>query len=66
MELAAQTPPARQPTDAQLLVRVAGGDRAAFRTLHDRHVAAIRAYAASRVGPDHADDVTSETFVAAW
>ena len=34
--------------------------------LFHQHAAAVRAYAARRVGPSLADDVTSDVFVVAW
>jgi RNA polymerase sigma-70 factor (ECF subfamily) len=52
--------------DAALIDRACLGDRTAFRVLYERHVAAIHGYLAARVGPDAADDVTSETFAEAW
>lgn len=35
-------------------------------TLFERHGQALRAFATRRVGPDHADDIVSETFAVAW
>jgi RNA polymerase sigma-70 factor (ECF subfamily) len=52
--------------DAELAARVRDGDHAAFRTIYERHVGAIRGYAVGRLGPDGADDIVSETFVIAW
>lgn len=48
------------------MLAVQRGDSAAFRTLFDRHADAIRGYLAARVGMDAAEDLVSETFVAAW
>jgi RNA polymerase sigma-70 factor (ECF subfamily) len=53
-------------SDATLLAAACVGDDEAFRALFDRHVDAIHAYAAARVGPDDADDVVVETFAVAW
>lgn len=41
-------------------------DRAAFAELYDRHERVIYRYAARRIGPTHADDITSETFLVAF
>jgi len=53
--------------DDELIVRAAGGDRAAFSALFDRHGRAVlkvgRAFAADDVA---AEDVAQETFLAAW
>ncbi len=57
--------PVDEPSDAELLRRSLD-DAAAFDALFTRHVAAIFAFACARVGPDHAEDVTSETFAAAF
>lgn len=52
--------------DAALLGRAVSGDEGAFRSLYERHVGAVRGYVIGRVGPDHADDIVSETFADAW
>jgi RNA polymerase sigma-70 factor (ECF subfamily) len=52
--------------DAALLDRACLGDRNAFRVIYERHVAAIHGYLAARIGPQAADDVTSEAFAEAW
>jgi RNA polymerase sigma-70 factor (ECF subfamily) len=41
-------------------------DAAAFDSVFTRHVGAIYAFACARVGASHAEDVTSETFAAAF
>ena len=38
----------------------------AFDEVYHRHAAAIFAFAAARVGSSHAEDLTAETFAAAW
>jgi RNA polymerase sigma-70 factor (ECF subfamily) len=40
--------------------------RELFTGLYRRHYAAVLAYALRRVGPDQAQDVVAETFMAAW
>ena len=52
--------------DAALIDRACLGDRNAFRVIYERHVASIHGYVAARVGPQSADDVTSEAFAEAW
>lgn len=53
-------------SDSDLLSRAHAGDDAAFRTVYERHVGAVRGYLIGRVGPDVVDDLVSETFTAAW
>jgi RNA polymerase sigma-70 factor, ECF subfamily len=54
--------------DAELVVRASAGDRAAFRTLYDRHRPSVhrlvRAFAA--LDADEADDVVQDAFVRAF
>lgn len=54
-------------TDAELIVRAAGGDATAFRTVYERHVDPVYRIA-SILLPTTADaeDATQETFVTAW
>jgi RNA polymerase sigma-70 factor (ECF subfamily) len=52
--------------EAELVGRAAGGDRDAFRLLHDAHAHEVRRFLARRVGPDLADDLAAETFLLAW
>jgi RNA polymerase sigma factor (sigma-70 family) len=40
--------------------------RAAFAELYDRHERVVYRYAARRIGPTHADDIASETFLVAF
>jgi RNA polymerase sigma-70 factor (ECF subfamily) len=54
---------AESRSDADLL---AAGDDASFERIFDRHVRAIYAFAAARIGRDHAEDVTADTFVTAF
>src|SRR5258708_6349211 len=53
------------PTDAAL-IREALHDPARFAAIFDRHADEIYRYAAGRLGPDAADDVTAETFLTAF
>lgn len=56
-------PVADEPTDADLLARVRGGDTAAFGVLYDRHGAAARRLARVLVrDPSDADDLVAEAF----
>lgn len=41
-------------------------DELSFRQAIDDHSAAVYRYAVAHVGPQHAEDVVSETFIAAW
>ncbi len=52
-------------SDAELMRRSID-DSSAFDALFARHVNAIFAFTCARVGPTHAEDVTSETFAAAF
>jgi RNA polymerase sigma-70 factor (ECF subfamily) len=60
------TQPRVSTQEAELVSRAAGGDRDAFRTLHDSHAREVRRFLARRVGPDLADDLAAETFFRAW
>jgi RNA polymerase sigma factor (sigma-70 family) len=53
------------PTDATL-IRLSLHDGEQFASLFDRHAAEIFRYAAGRLGPDAADDVTAQTFLTAF
>jgi RNA polymerase sigma-70 factor (ECF subfamily) len=52
-------------TDAALLQR-SGDDPRAFDAVFERHARAIFAFVAARVGPQHAEDVSAETFATAY
>jgi RNA polymerase sigma-70 factor (ECF subfamily) len=52
--------------DAALLAAVCEGSARAFNQLVDRHQQAVRVFLRRVVGPDDADDVAQETFLAAW
>lgn len=52
-------------TDAELITRSVD-EPGCFAALFDRHAGAIARYAHSRLGADLADDVTAETFLAAF
>ncbi|MGB1006936.1 MAG: sigma factor [Thalassobaculaceae bacterium] len=54
------------PSDEDLLARVAVGDGDAFETLMGRHLAAIGGYVRRMLGPVAADDVTQECFLRIW
>jgi DNA-directed RNA polymerase specialized sigma24 family protein len=52
-------------SDAVLIAdSIADPDR--FAAIFDRHADAILRYASARLGPEHAEDVTAETFLAAF
>jgi RNA polymerase sigma-70 factor (ECF subfamily) len=52
--------------DAALLAAVADGRDRAFNILIDRHQQALRTFLRGLTGPDEADDIAQETFLAAW
>ncbi|MEC8085179.1 MAG: sigma factor, partial [Pseudomonadota bacterium] len=54
------------PSDEDLLARVAVGDGDAFETFMERHLSAIGGYARRMLGPTAADDVTQECFLRIW
>jgi RNA polymerase sigma-70 factor (ECF subfamily) len=56
--------PSPRLSDAQALP--APGDRAAFAALHRRYAPVVHGILFSRVGPDHADDLTQEVFLAVY
>jgi RNA polymerase sigma-70 factor, ECF subfamily len=56
-----------EPTDGQLIVRVAAGDRGAFDQLHGRYSRAVLGLALRRLGDrGRAEDATQDAFVAIW
>lgn len=58
-------PPDTAPTDAELLAAsVRDGDR--FTAVYDRYYTDVHRYVAGRLGPQAADDVVAETFLAAF
>lgn len=57
--------PERAKDDAAIFA-AADADPEAFGQLFDRHAAAIHRYLARRVGPDEADDLLADVFVAAF
>src|SRR5882724_9993510 len=52
--------------DAALLAAVCEGSERAFNRLVDRHQQAVRNFLRRVVGPNDADDVAQETFLAVW
>ncbi|TYK44053.1 RNA polymerase sigma factor [Actinomadura decatromicini] len=58
-------PPDTAPTDADLLA-ASVHDSDCFTTVYDRHYADVHRYVAGRLGPQTADDVVAETFLAAF
>jgi len=59
------TAAARDTTDAAIIER-SWRDTAAFGLLYDRHAVALYRYAQRRLGPDIAQEVVAETFLAAF
>jgi RNA polymerase sigma-70 factor (ECF subfamily) len=55
-----------QPGDAELVRRSLAGDGSSFEHIFTRHATAIFTFACARVGPDRAEDVTADTFSAAF
>ncbi len=56
-----------EPTDGELIERVAGRDRAAFEELHRRFVHAVLGLALRRLRDrGRAEDATQDTFAAVW
>src|SRR5580700_8206582 len=53
------------PSDAEI-VRASAGDASRFGELFDRYADDILRYASARLGRDLAEDVTAETFLAAF
>ncbi|RFU39738.1 RNA polymerase sigma factor [Actinomadura logoneensis] len=52
--------------DDAALVAASRDDPERFTGVYDRHFAAVRRYVAARLGPEAADDVAAETFLAAF
>jgi RNA polymerase sigma-70 factor (ECF subfamily) len=60
-------PPQRDPTDAELLTRVADRDREAFEQLYHRYVRSMYGLALRRLRDrPRAEDAVQETFAAIW
>ena len=56
-----------QPSDLELLQRIAAADREAFRLFYDRHAPQILAYVRSLGrSRDASEDVVQEVFLAVW
>jgi RNA polymerase sigma-70 factor, ECF subfamily len=63
----AQEQPPADPTDAELLARIGGGDGAAFELLYHRYVRPVFGLALRRLGDrGHAEDAVQEAFAAVW
>ncbi len=61
------SPDLPEPTDAELVARVRGGEAEAFAPLVRRHLAAVRAFVAMKLPVAHlADEITHESFVFAF
>jgi RNA polymerase sigma-70 factor, ECF subfamily len=59
--------PPPEPSDAELLARVAERDRAAFEILYGRYVRPVFGLALRRLGDrGHAEDAVQEAFAAVW
>ena len=57
----------REPTDGQLIQRIAVGDRTAFDELYQRYARAVLGLALRRLGDrGRAEDASQEAFVAIW
>lgn len=57
----------REPSDEQLLTRVAGGDRGAFELLYGRYAPAVLGLALRRLGDrGRAEDAVQEAFASVW
>jgi RNA polymerase sigma-70 factor, ECF subfamily len=60
-------PPHERTTDADLLERIAKGDRGAFETLYHRFARPVFGLALRRLGDrDRAEEAVQETFTAVW
>jgi RNA polymerase sigma factor (sigma-70 family) len=64
-QLSADQLSADQLSDAELIAR-SGAEPACFAAIFDRHAGEILRYAHARLGPDLAEDVLAETFLAAF
>jgi DNA-directed RNA polymerase specialized sigma24 family protein len=53
------------PTDAELIER-SRQEPGGFAAIYDRHAGEILRYVHARLGPDLAEDITAETFLAAF
>jgi len=53
-------------TDDAAVIRRSIAEPHLFTLVYERHAAALHRYAARRIGPDAADDVVAETFLAAF
>ena len=61
------SPDSPEPTDAEFVARVRGGEADAFAPLVRRHLAAVRAFVAMKLPVAHlADEITHESFVFAF
>lgn len=60
------SPPTACLPERELVARATAGDDGAFGELHRRHAPAVERFLARRVTADLVEDLTAETFVAAW
>lgn len=59
--------PSPEPTDGELIARVAQGDRTAFETFYNRYARAVYGLALRRIRDRHrAEDATQDAFAALW
>lgn len=67
-EPSGSAPALEGPSDEALLAACAAGEVEALGALHDRHYAALRAYAARLLGWDHPEqeDLVQQLFLAVW
>ena len=56
----------RGQSEDRLLVAAQAGEKEAFDRLTRLHQRALKGYVARRVGPDAAEDVVQETWLAVW
>ena len=55
-----------QPSDMELMQRVATGDEAAFRRIVESHTGGMIRFATNMTGPDMAEDMVQQAFTQAW
>ncbi len=56
-----------EPTDEQLILKIADGDQMALRTLYSRHAGLVRTIAYRVMNNDHdVDDIVQDLFIEVW